>query len=210
MSTEPEPLRWLDPASDAPDELRAALADAKEELPSPDALARIQAGALAKAATAIKLSFLLKSLLGLSLVGAVALQLRPDPPPAPVPVPAPAPAPVPVPAPAPAPAPVPVPVPVPAPAPAPVPAPIPAELELLEAAQAALTRDPKETLRLARLSAKHHPSGEFVPEREALAIQALVALGRRAEARERFERLRASHPGSAGLGRLQEILQEPH
>lgn len=214
MSTEPEPVRWLDPGSEVSPELRAALLDARADLPSPEVLARIRAGALAKAAAAAKLGLVLKLLIGSVVLGTIAFQFwpeaervgtqeKPSPtvaaparelPTAPEPAPPPAPS-IEV-----APSP-------PKPRAASPSAPVPDELDLLESAQRVLSENPREALRLTRLSAKHHPGGSFVPEREALAIQALLSLGKEHEAKARYERLRSDHPESAVLRRLEEILR---
>lgn len=225
MSSELEPIRWLDPTSEVSTELRAALEAARAELPSSEALGRIELGAAAKAAAAGKLGLIVKLLVGLTVVGAAALQFWPKELSAPVVAPPEPSAPTPASATGPEePAAPETPAaesttprtepaepstsrPVPArPKAAPSP-PAPDELELLESAQRSLARDPAEALRLAELSARYHPSGDFVPEREALAIQALLGLGRRAEAQARFERLERRHPRSAVLSRLEELLR---
>lgn len=222
MSTEPEPMRWLDPASEVPPELRFALADAASERPSPEALARIQAGVLAKIALAAKLGLVVKIVLGLLVAGGAAF-LSTSPPSPPLSTPAPplprvAPAVVPIPEVTPATEPATIPEPARPPTPKrperakpPSPprvdaTPVPDEIDLLESAQRALSGDPKETLRLTTLSEKHYPGGDFIPEREALAINALLQLDRRPEAEARFSRLRSSHPNAAVLRRLEELL----
>jgi hypothetical protein len=60
----------------------------------------------------------------------------------------------------------------------------PSQTELLAKAWQALANDPAQTLKLVELDAKLHARGALVEERESLRIQALVAVGRRAEAAE--------------------------
>ncbi|HLY52145.1 MAG TPA: hypothetical protein VKQ31_03960, partial [Steroidobacteraceae bacterium] len=75
-----------------------------------------------------------------------------------------------------------------------------AERLLLDAARTALASD-----RLAaalEATAQHereYPDGAMVQEREAIAIRALVGLGRSGEARERVARFRARFPESVLL-----------
>lgn len=213
MNTEREPIRWLEAAGEVSEELRSALLEARAELPSEEVLRRIEAGAVAKAAAASQLGWLVKLFVGLTVAAVIGLQFWPEGvvvereiesvpsvPSATLTATATATA-------------TPTEEVVMEPGPARSPervrpkAEVPDELELLEAAQRALAGAPKEALRLTRLSARHHPKGQFVPEREALAIQALVKLGRQAEAQERFERLRSRSPRAAVLGRLEELLR---
>jgi hypothetical protein len=88
---------------------------------------------------------------------------------------------------------------------APRPAP-PSETELLDAAQRALGGDPAMALRLCGDHARHHPGGALAQEREVIAIDALVRLGRRGEAEARAARFRQQHPGSGHLRRLDVLL----
>lgn len=82
------------------------------------------------------------------------------------------------------------------------------ELALLRAARSALSRDPAEALALTeRMGAV--PSPAWAEERERVAIEALHALGRSAEARGRFERFVERFPASAYRERLQAILDRP-
>ena len=59
------------------------------------------------------------------------------------------------------------------------------ELLLLERSRAALDAEPRLALELAETHARSYPSGVFAQERELLAIEALLKLKRKAEARER-------------------------
>ncbi len=81
-----------------------------------------------------------------------------------------------------------------------------AETQLLDRAQQALGSDPATTLRLCDEHARSYPSGTLGLEREVLAIDALVRLGRRDEAERRATRFRTRHPSSAYLPRLAVIL----
>lgn len=82
-----------------------------------------------------------------------------------------------------------------------------AELRLLRQAQDVLERDPERALQLARRHAKRFPQGMFIQEREVLAIEALLAQGRREPARQRTTRFLAEHPGSTHAPRLRPLLQ---
>lgn len=81
----------------------------------------------------------------------------------------------------------------------------PTELELLDEAQAALATSPSRALTLARQHAQRYPDGAFAQEREVVAIDALVRLDRRDEARSRAERFHARWPSSAH-GRRVDVL----
>lgn len=91
--------------------------------------------------------------------------------------------------------------------PAPPPAAAAPESELLRGAKAALLRgDATQALALTATHATHYPGGQFVEEREAIAVEALVALGRTSAADDRFQRFRARYPQSSYLARLQRIV----
>jgi hypothetical protein len=64
-----------------------------------------------------------------------------------------------------------------------------AELALLDEARTRYAADPRETLQVLDEHARRFPKGKLVLERELLALDALKALGRSAEERERAERL---------------------
>jgi hypothetical protein len=81
-----------------------------------------------------------------------------------------------------------------------------AELELLRNARAALAHAPARTLGLATEHAQRFPDGTFAEEREALAIEALVRLGREPAARARAHALGARFPLSAYARRIESLL----
>jgi type IV secretory pathway VirB10-like protein len=76
------------------------------------------------------------------------------------------------------------------------------EMELLAQAQGALASDPAKALRHCAEHATRFPAGSFSQEREVIAIDALVRLGKKEEARARAERFRTAHPRSAYLRRI--------
>jgi hypothetical protein len=82
----------------------------------------------------------------------------------------------------------------------------PPELQLLQQAQDALARSPARALDLAEDHARHYPNGALAQEREVLAVDALLRLGRRGQAEARAERFRAAHPGSSQVRRLERLL----
>ncbi len=133
-----------------------------------------------------------------------------------VPAPAPMPAPGPVstrasePA-AIAPAPEPVPTPPRAPAAAPAIA-TDAEVSLLQSAQDALPSDPSGALLLAARHAAQFPHGALAQEREVIAIEALLRLERRDDARLRAGRFYRDFPHSAHRARIEALVGEtsPH
>lgn len=71
------------------------------------------------------------------------------------------------------------------------------EAELLEQARTALKSDPARALLRANQHATRFPGGALVQEREVIAIKALRALGRGAEADRRAEAFSKAYPGSA-------------
>jgi hypothetical protein len=95
-----------------------------------------------------------------------------------------------------------------APAPStPLPAPGPeAELVLLRRALAALPSRPALALSLTDQHAREHPRGVFAQEREAIAIDAFLALQRTAAAEARVRRFLADHPRSPHAPRLRALL----
>lgn len=80
------------------------------------------------------------------------------------------------------------------------------EIDLLDRAQRALAAAPAEALALSDEHGRRFADGPLAPEREVIAISALVALDRRDEARQRAARFRAEHPGSAYLRRIEVVL----
>ncbi|HMJ14191.1 MAG TPA: hypothetical protein VK524_22400 [Polyangiaceae bacterium] len=86
------------------------------------------------------------------------------------------------------------------------PAPASAEAILLSRAQRALASDPKLALKLSEQHRHDYPRGKLSQEREMIAIQALLALGRSAQGTARAERFRAAHPSSVHRRRLDSLL----
>ncbi len=80
------------------------------------------------------------------------------------------------------------------------------EIEILRDAQAAAASSPARALALADEHERSYPNGSLGQEREMIRIQALVALGRKSEARARAARFRASHPGSAYAQRIDDLV----
>lgn len=72
-----------------------------------------------------------------------------------------------------------------------------AERALLDVARGALARgEPKEAFEATQRHVTEYPAGALVEEREAIAIKALVALGRRDEARGRAAEMERRYPNS--------------
>jgi hypothetical protein len=83
------------------------------------------------------------------------------------------------------------------------------ELSLLRSAHQALTTDPNRALSLSLLHAQRFTQGALAQEREVIAIDALLRLGRVVEARARAARFRAQYPGSVHLQHLDALLEKP-
>ncbi len=83
---------------------------------------------------------------------------------------------------------------------------VPPEPFLIRTAMVSLGRDPAAALAQADLHARHYPSGAMSDEREVIAIDALVRLGRRAEAEARATRFRGARPSSPSIRRIERIL----
>jgi RNA polymerase sigma-70 factor (ECF subfamily) len=132
----------------------------------------------------------------------------PATPPAPATAPAPAPAPALAPAPAPATALAPATATGSATASAPAPlTPLPvSEVVLLEGAQDALARNPALALADCDDLARRFPHGLLDQEREVVAIDALVRLGRHDDANARAAKFAVAHPGSTHQRRIDAIL----
>jgi hypothetical protein len=79
-------------------------------------------------------------------------------------------------------------------------------MALLRQGQDALASAPAETLARCDEAARRFPRGALAQEREVLAVDALLRLGRRADAEARAARFRAVYPGSAYLRRLDTLL----
>jgi hypothetical protein len=89
-------------------------------------------------------------------------------------------------------------------------APLPTtEVTLLQDAQDALRSMPAFALSLADQHAARFPAGALSQEREVIAIEALVNLGRMDEARARAARLFRSAPGTAYRPRVETLLGDP-
>ncbi len=82
------------------------------------------------------------------------------------------------------------------------------EIELLQRAQDALTSRPLETLALCKRHEQRFSNGLLVQEREVVAVEALVKLGRRDEARARADRFKNSFPTSTHTRRLDALLAD--
>lgn len=77
---------------------------------------------------------------------------------------------------------------------------------LLARAQAQIGSNPAGALALAEQHRSRFPRGTLGQEREVIAVSALMAMGRTAEARARAESLIAANPGSAFRRRLSVIV----
>jgi len=82
------------------------------------------------------------------------------------------------------------------------------EIELLDEAQAQLSRSPRRTLTLVQRHARRFPAGQLVPEREVLRVDALRRLGRREEARIAADRFLRTHPNSSQRHRVEQVRTE--
>lgn len=83
--------------------------------------------------------------------------------------------------------------------------PVRSEIEILKEAQAS-RGNPARMLELVNEHAKSHPKGVLGQEREMLRIEALVGLGKRAEAKALADAFRKGNPGSAYTERLNQIV----
>ena len=84
------------------------------------------------------------------------------------------------------------------------------ELSLLSRAQKALQTQPARALALAGEHARSFEHGTFAQEREMIAIEALIALGRDARAHARGKHFLTTYPGSSHAPRLHELLNRGH
>lgn len=80
------------------------------------------------------------------------------------------------------------------------------EVSYLRRSRNALTSDPARALSIANGHPSIYPHGSLDQERELIAIDALVRLGQRDEARARADAFRARYPNSAHLGRVSALL----
>ncbi len=81
------------------------------------------------------------------------------------------------------------------------------ELALLQRAQAALDHSPATVLVLTAEHERDHPKGIFTQEREILAIEALLKLGRRQAAHARAEQFVQRFAGSPHTRRVRALLE---
>lgn len=81
------------------------------------------------------------------------------------------------------------------------------ELSILHRAQGALRRNPAEALALGARHEREFPGGALAQEREVIAIDALLRMGRSAEATARAQRFAARYPGSAHAQRVEQLLK---
>lgn len=83
------------------------------------------------------------------------------------------------------------------------------EVKYLQRAQDALASDPARALSICEDEAAMFPKGMLAQEREVIAIEALVRLGRLDAARAREKRLEADYPGSTAVARARPIVGLP-
>ena len=83
------------------------------------------------------------------------------------------------------------------------------ELELVQRMKAALPVDPARALSLTNEHARQYPSGEFVQEREVIAVEALVELGKRDEASRRANAFVGRFPNTPYTARLEKAIGHP-
>lgn len=83
------------------------------------------------------------------------------------------------------------------------------EARLLHRAQDALAASPAKALALGQEHARRFPHGLLAQEREVLAIDALVRLGRNAEATRRAEAFARTYPSSSHRRRIDALLSAP-
>lgn len=86
-------------------------------------------------------------------------------------------------------------------------APQPTELDLVNRAQERLASDPENALYDVREHERRFPLGMLAQEREVIAIDALLRLGRRREAESRAMRFHVQYPQSAHGRRIDVLLQ---
>jgi hypothetical protein len=86
------------------------------------------------------------------------------------------------------------------------PVPAPSEGALLLRARQQLPSDPQLALELTDEAGRRYPDGVLAPEREVLAIEALVRLGQLPSARARFAVFRVAYPQSPHLARLASLI----
>ncbi len=87
-------------------------------------------------------------------------------------------------------------------------APKPSEVSLLQAAQSALSSDPRKALALTERHRALYPSGALTQEREVLAIDAMKRLGSLEAARARADRFDQAYPHSAHRHKIDRTLDD--
>lgn len=80
------------------------------------------------------------------------------------------------------------------------------EVSYLRRSRNALHSDPARALSIANGHTSRYPHGSLDQERELIAIDALVRLGQRDQARARADAFRAHYPNSAHLGRVSALV----
>jgi hypothetical protein len=83
------------------------------------------------------------------------------------------------------------------------------ELDIIQRAQTALTSDPSRALAITNEHARAYASGEFVQEREVIAVEALVKMGEREEASRRALALAHRFPNTPYATRLEKAVGRP-
>jgi hypothetical protein len=82
------------------------------------------------------------------------------------------------------------------------------EIDLLRRAQQAMPARPAEALLAAEEHRRHFQGGALAQEREVIAVSALVALGRRDEARTRARRFVEAYPRSAHRAGVEALVRD--
>ena len=82
------------------------------------------------------------------------------------------------------------------------------ETQLLERARQLMGSNTRQALSLLEAHRREFPRAALAPERELMAVDALLRLGRREEALRRAAQLRAQAPGSIYEQRLQRLLKQ--
>ncbi|AKV00692.1 hypothetical protein AKJ09_07355 [Labilithrix luteola] len=95
------------------------------------------------------------------------------------------------------------------PTPSPEAPPSVSELEAARRAQATLASNPGRALVIADQLSRDFPNGEFVQEREAIAVEALARLGRKEDALQRARTLLRRFPRTPYVARLEMVIGQP-
>ncbi|MDF2698329.1 MAG: hypothetical protein K0S65_6713 [Labilithrix sp.] len=83
------------------------------------------------------------------------------------------------------------------------------EFGFIKRAEDALSSDPSRALAILDEHARRFPAGEFLQEREMVAVEALARLGRKTEAKRRADALLERFPRTPYVARLERALGEP-